>query len=107
MARPLCVHCVQRPGTTMDHGVPNSWYPDASEPDARRVTAPSCRECNGRLQVVEERTLIPMALALDRSDIRASGVVERVLRSFDPDQAKNETDRRARAARRRRVQGMV
>jgi hypothetical protein len=91
----------------MDHGVPRSWYPDASEHVARRVTAPSCTECNGQLKLVEERTLIPMALGLDRKDPRAAGIAERVLRSIDPTTAKSESDRRARAARRRRVQAMI
>jgi hypothetical protein len=59
------------------------------------------------MKLIEERALIPMALGLDRTDPRAAGVVERVLRSMDPTAAKNEGDRRARAARRKRVQAMI
>lgn len=50
----------------------------------KRVNAPSCWACNQRLREVEEKVLVPLALALDPEDPRAAGVVQRVQRSMDP-----------------------
>ena len=102
-----CVHCLAPRATTQDHGVPRSWYPDASVPNAPRIKAPSCFACNQRLKKIEEEALIPIALSLDDRDPRATGVPDRVRRSMDPLAATDERDRRARHALRERVRAMV
>ena len=71
-----CVHCLAVGPTTKDHGVPRSWYPDTSMETAQRVTAPSCRPCNARLSLVEEKVLIPLALSLDADSPHEHPVLE-------------------------------
>lgn len=105
--RPLCVHCLAAEGTTDDHGVPTSWYPDGSAAHIARPKAPACRSCNARLAKVEEAVLIPLALSLEPTDPRSAGVPDRVMRSMDPKLARDDADRRARQARRRRVQARL
>ena len=105
--RPRCVHCLAAEGTTSDHGVPKSWYPASSAADAPRVQAPSCRACNQRLQKIEEQVLLPLALSLDPADPRCASVVAAVHRSMDPSAARNQRDRDARLAKRRKVQEQV
>ncbi len=99
-----CVHCLGENAATDDHGVPLSWYPDASAGNVPRLKAPSCQACNSRLQRIEEEVLVSVALSLDPTDTRAAGVPQRVLRGLSPTAARNEKDRRARTALRRRVQ---
>lgn len=104
---PRCVHCLVADGVTEDHGVPRSWYPNSSVPNAAKVKAPACRECQERMKVVEEEALVPLALSLDPNDPGACGVPQAAWRSMDPTLARNEIDRRSRIARRNRIRAMA
>lgn len=101
-ARPLCVHCVKAEGTTDDHGIPVSWYPDGSAENVPRVKAPACSDCNGRLKRIEEEVLLPLIFAISPDEPRAAGIADRIRRSMDPSLATDERDRRARTAKRER-----
>ena len=43
---PLCVYCGIRPGTTEDHVVPLSLFPDPKPPRSKLLIVPACPECN-------------------------------------------------------------
>lgn len=101
--RPRCVHCLQAEGVTDDHGIPLSWYPDASKKNVPKPKAPSCKACNGRLKLFEEEVLVPFILSVAQDDPRAAGIAARVLRSIEPALARDESDRRSRLARRNRL----
>jgi hypothetical protein len=99
-----CVHCLVNEGTTLDHGIPSSWYPDTSVRNLQRVTAPACQPCQERLQRIENEVLVPFAMSLNPKDPRCAGVPDRMLRSLNPSFARDERDVRARSLRRRHVQ---
>ena len=102
-----CVHCLVAEATTDDHGVPLSWYPEGSQDNVPRVKAPSCEPCNKRLKKVEDEIRLPIALSMNPGDPRSLGIPESAWRSIDPSAAKNEKDRRARKALRKKMQAAL
>lgn len=113
MARPppagsVCVHCAQPHDVlNWDHGVPLSWYPSGSATNEPRIKAPSCLPCNSRLSKLEQEAFLPLALSTKPADPRAAGVKAAALRAMDPSAARDERDRRARAALREKVRAAV
>lgn len=75
------------------------------------IKAPSCRECQNRLEKVERATLLPFAICLDPNDPLSHGIHQAVMRSIDPAlaakpgmrQSEIERERRARLALRKKV----
>jgi hypothetical protein len=109
-----CVHCLKTCDLlTWDHGIPVSWYPDGHS--GAKIKAPSCRDCQERLQRIEKAVLVPLALSLDPSDPLTRGVPQAVMRSLDPEQAVKpgmsaaaiDREKRARQALRGQVQAKM
>lgn len=110
MAKPVgqrCVHCLSTltsETASWDHGVPQSFYPDDTVPNVPHVKAPSCKECNQRVRLIEEELLLPLALAMGPDELRAKGIPDKVMRSMTPSATEDEKEKRIRAALRKRVQ---
>jgi hypothetical protein len=99
-----CVHCLSdHVERNWDHAFPKSWYPDTSPADLYKWQIPSCIPCNSALGAIEEEFLRLVSLGLDPTDVASRSIVEKVLRSMNPDDAASERDRNIRAALRRRV----
>lgn len=96
-----CVHCLSvLAEETADHWFPRAWYPSSTPDQIAKWSFPSCAICNGELGVIEDRLRHRLALGIDPESLGGRGIVDSALRSMDPDRAKNDRDRRARAARR-------
>jgi hypothetical protein len=97
------VHCLREAERTWDHLFPVSWYPDSTPDNLERWKFPSCLECNGSYGRLEDDLLLRFGLCVDPATAEASGISERVRRSFDPSAARDDSDRAAREARLRKV----
>jgi hypothetical protein len=86
-----------------DHVFPYAWYPDSTPKDIYKWQIPSCIPCNNEYGVLEKDLMIRFGLCLEPDDEACKGIVEKALRSIDPDQAKNEKDRKARLGKRRQI----
>jgi hypothetical protein len=99
-----CVHCLSDPvERNWDHVFAKSWYPDTSPADLYKWQIPSCIPCNSALGAIEEEFLRLVSLGLDPADAASRSIVEKSLRSMNPDDTESERDRNIRAALRRRV----
>jgi hypothetical protein len=99
-----CVHCLAYfEKRTWDHLFPVSWYPDSTPENLELWKFPACEPCNADYGRLEQDLLLRAGLCLDPAILHASGIPERVLRSIDPEHAKDEKDRRVREARRRNI----
>ena len=107
MAKPpgagKCVHCLEDPvERNWDHVFPVSWYPDTTPPNLDKWKIPSCIDCNDALGVMEDDLFVILGHVLDPCHPGSAGLYERASRAIDPEAGKDERDRRARAARRKR-----
>jgi hypothetical protein len=103
-----CVHCLKDPvERNWDHVLPKSWYPDTSPADLYKWQIPSCIPCNSALGAIEEEFLRLVSLGLDPTDKASRSIVEKSLRSMNPDAAESDRDRNIRAALRRRVRSEI
>ena len=102
----VCVHCcTYSEELTSDHVFPDSWYPNTSIDYQDKWQVPSCAKCNRELGRIEKDLMIRIGLCLDRNDPACKGIVEKALRSLDPNCGKNEKDARARKAKRNHILG--
>jgi hypothetical protein len=85
-----------------EHVFPESWYPDGTPRD-RMVLVPACRKCNGDFGRIEERMLLPLALALP-DDADTQSILARATRGLDPSAGRNVQDIYHRHAR---AQGLM
>lgn len=98
-----CVHCLKEVDKiTADHILPRAWYPK-SDDTGKKITAPSCLECNRELGIIEEQLLTVLGLCLDPQSEMSTGIPERVLRSLNPEYAKDEKDKNARKQKRQGI----
>jgi hypothetical protein len=99
-----CVHCLKDPvERNWDHVFPESWYPDSSPENQYKWQIPSCIPCNSALGRIEEEFLRQVGLCLDPNAPASRSVVQKALRVHRPSAGKNERDRSARAALRKRT----
>lgn len=99
-----CIHCLREPlPRTWDHVFPESWYPDTTGSDIEKWKIPACEPCNKEYGVREQDLMILIGLCIDPHAIESAGIVPKVLRSLNPELAKNEKDRGAREAKRTQV----
>lgn len=99
-----CVHCLKDPvERDWDHVFPESWYSDSSPENQYKWQVPSCVPCNSALGKIEDDLLRRIALCLDPHSPASSDLVLKALRAHTPSAGKNERDRNARAALRKRV----
>lgn len=99
-----CIHCLHwHKELTWDHVFPKAWYPQSTPNDLYKWQVPSCKECNKKYGKLEEDLLLRLALCVDPSDPKCSGVVEKGLRALNPAYAKSEKDRNARMAKRNQI----
>lgn len=93
-----CVHCLRDTDSiTLDHGLPDSWYPDTTPATVQRWTAPSCSRCNSELGRLEKDLLTRLVLCADPNKDGISGLRDKVFRSlgFDTGElSKRESDHR-------------
>ena len=99
-----CVHCLNDPvERNWDHVFPESWYPDSTPANLYKWQVPSCITCNSELGTIEDEFLRIVALCLDPNDSASRSIVEKALRAIRPSAAKNDRERKIRAALRQRV----
>jgi len=95
-----CVHCLKYSDKlTADHVFPESWYPETTPLDIEKWKIPSCLKCNREYGKLEEDLLWRLGLSIDPKEKKSLGITDKVLRSTNPKYAKNEHDRRMRAAK--------
>jgi hypothetical protein len=98
------VHCTRHhEELTWDHVFPRAWYPDTTPVNVEKWKMPACRKCNREHGELEEDLLLRLGMCVPRADSKAAGISEKALRSIQPEAARNERDRAARAARRAAV----
>jgi hypothetical protein len=99
-----CVHCLKDPvERDWDHVFPESWYPDSSPKNQHKWQVPSCVPCNSALGKIEGDFLRRVGLCLNPHSPASSDIALKALRAHTPAAGKNERDRNARAALRKRV----
>jgi hypothetical protein len=99
-----CVHCLKDPvERDWDHVFPESWYPESSPENQYKWQVPSCIPCNTALGKIEDDFLRRVGLCLNPHSAASSDIVLKALRAHTPAAGKNERDRNARAALRKRV----
>ncbi|MBE9207314.1 hypothetical protein IQ244_12410 [Nostoc sp. LEGE 06077] len=99
-----CVHCLQNvDNLTRDHVFPSAWYPDNTLENLQRWTVPSCKKCNEEYGRLEEDLLLRLGICICPEDANSSGISDKVLRSIDPESAKNRTDKRFRERKREKI----
>jgi hypothetical protein len=99
----ICVHCLKWFDLlTWDHVLPESWYPEGTD-ELEKWQIPACERCNQELGKIEENLLIKLGLCLDPKDLASLGIPDKVLRSLNPEVAKNDRDRTYRKAKRVKI----
>ncbi len=99
-----CIHCgVHTDKLTGDHVFPESWYPDSTPEGLEKWQAPACEQCNHEFGKLEKRLFRQLAMGVEPWTVGAEGIADRAIRSFDPEAAKNDADRKHREAARERV----
>ena len=79
----LCVHCLKKlTESTRDHVFPSSWYTNDTPNQIQRWTVPSCAGCNGKFGKLENELFIRLAPCIDPDVAKASGIKEKLFRSF-------------------------
>ena len=69
---------------TRDHIFPESWFPSSTLKGIEKWVAPACFACNNKLGKIEEESYKKLALSVNKDDIAASGVSEKVSRLYNP-----------------------
>jgi hypothetical protein len=92
-----CAHCLTFCDIpTSDHVLPKSWYPSTTPENTEKWQMPSCSGCNQRYGEIETDLRLRLALGVDPKAPESLGVAQRVHRSFNPAEAKDKKERRAR-----------
>jgi hypothetical protein len=91
----------------MDHVFPEAWYPDSTPPNLEKWKVPSCEPCNSTYGALEDDLLRRLGLCLGPDELAAAGIPGKALRSIRPQHAKNDRDKRVRAAIRDRLRKEV
>jgi hypothetical protein len=96
---PICIYCQSAPAEEQDHTLPQSWYPDGTDPKLQRLTVPACKKCGAELKKAEQQMAfaLMMAKGFDRDHPAAAGVYERVRKTWDAVAAKTPRERHHRA----------
>lgn len=99
-----CVYCLDNfDEGTRDHVLPRAWYPDTTPQNLEKWKVPCHEECNNKYSQLERNLLISLGLCVDPKEAKVSGIADKALRSIDPEQAKNERDKRARQNSREKI----
>lgn len=99
-----CVHCLGYfDELTWDHVFPEAWYPETTPPNIEKWKIPSCWICNQLHSKSEGGLLIRLGLCVAPDDPNSAGIVEKALRSMNPEYGKNERDSAARTALRQKI----
>lgn len=103
-----CVYCLNySEEITDDHILPKSWYPKTSSGNLEKWKVPSCRNCNSKLGKVEENIRNKLGLCLDPNDKKSYGIPDTVLRALDPNQGRNERDKKIRQKKRELIKSEI
>jgi hypothetical protein len=99
-----CVHCLKDPvERDWDHVFPEAFYPSSSPKNQYKWQIPSCVPCNSALGKIEDDFLRRVGLCLDPFSPASRDIALKAFRAHTPEAGKNERDRNARAALRKRV----
>lgn len=99
-----CVHCLKDPvERDWDHVFPEAFYPNSSPKDQYKWQVPSCVPCNSALGKIEDDFLRRVGLCFDPFSPASRDIAFKAYRAHTPAAGKNERDRNARAALRKRV----
>jgi len=88
---------------TDDHVFPKSWYPENTSTNIEKWIIPACLQCNNEYGEIEQDLLIRLGLCINPQSPGALGIVPKVLRSINPQEAENEKEARHRAAKRAKL----
>lgn len=103
-----CVHCLKQfERLNWDHVFPKSWYPDTTPNNLYKWQIPSCIHCNNEYGLLEKDLMIRIGLCLDPNDSSCAGIVDKAMRSIDPNKGKNNKDKRARLKKRQQILGQM
>jgi len=101
----LCVHCLgQLTKPTKDHVFPSSWYTDDTPNEIQRWTVPSCVNCNGKFGKLEHELFIRLVPCIDPTKAEASGIKEKLFRSFGIGESISDAER---AIRIKKLRGLL
>lgn len=102
-----CIHCLEEGIVTRDHVFPKSWYPDDTPENVQRPTAPACRTCNEKLGAIEDELFQKLAVCINPKIAAASGIKEKVYRSFGVGVQESKMSGRDRSARLKRLERLI
>lgn len=100
MRCPYCLSDLPKSAMTKDHVIAKSWYP---QPSNSRVTVRACMSCNHTIGKLEQDLLLKLGMCIDGTGPAAAGVVDRVLRAYNPAYGKSDRDRKLRQRRREEI----
>ena len=104
----ICVYCCKEVDhRNIDHVFPAAWYPATTPPNLEKWQVPSCVPCNSTHGRNEEDLLRRIGLCLGPNELAAAGIPDKALRSIQPQHAKSDRDKRARAAARAKIKNEV
>lgn len=99
-----CVHCLRETNEwDWDHVLPVSWYGELMTPEEEKWKVPSCIPCNKAYGRIEQDMLIMLSFCFDPNDPLTKRIRDKALRAIDPECAKSEKDRKARAAKKTQI----
>jgi hypothetical protein len=103
-----CVHCLlENQQRTWDHVFPESWYPETTPLNLDKWKIPACDPCNKEYGRLEQDLMLRIGLCVDPNTFETAGIVPKVLRSMNPQFAKDEIDRLARESQRKKMLGQL
>lgn len=99
-----CPYCLQYSDQiTVDHIIPDSWYPEGLQSNFEKWKISCCQKCNNKYSKLEQDLLIKFGLCLDPNESETEGVVNKAMRSINSIYGRNERDRVMREAKRRKI----
>lgn len=99
-----CPYCLQySEQVTVDHIIPDSWYPEDSNSNFEKWKVPCCQECNNKYSKLEQSLLIKLGLCLSPDESKNKGIIDKTMRSINPIYGRDEKDKIMRKAKRQKI----
>ncbi len=97
----ICIYCLtEKPNITVDHIIPNSWFPEGTPENTARWKAPACRDCNNRFSRIEKNLIERLGLCLNPNDPLVGDIARKAARALKPSSGRNPKDSARRAKKR-------
>lgn len=101
-----CTHCLKEvEERNWDHVLPEAWYPKSTPLDMEKWKVPSCLDCNREYGRIEQDLMIKFGLCLDPNHPDTKDIVEKALRSIQPEHGRDQRDQQRREQKQRKVLG--